>query len=426
LFKPASLSRLLYTIICSIYPVGIRIAALWNPKARRWVEGRKGLFKAITASGIGNSGKKVWMHCASLGEFEQGRPLLEALRNEYPGLKIVLTFFSPSGYEVMKNYSGADHIFYLPMDSPENARRLIDLIGPDLVLWVKYEFWYHYLSELKRRNIPVMLVSGIFRKSQPFFRGYGAIWREMLHCFTHLFVQNISSGKLLSPIIPEESISVGGDTRFDRVIGIAANFSPVPGIAEFCGDHPVLVAGSTWEEDEVELLHYVKCNPGTRFIIAPHEVDEENLADVKKTFPEAVFYSAWLASSFTMEPGTHVLVIDNVGMLSRLYRYATVAFVGGGFNADGVHNVLEAAVYGKPVVFGPVYEKYDEALGLLDAGGGSSVNGPLNLEQVLAELMNNADKRNAMGEAAKTYVYGHAGATERVMRYIQEKRLLTS
>lgn len=366
------------------------------------------------------------MHCASLGEFEQGRPLLETLRNEYPAVTIVLTFFSPSGYEVMKNYSGADHVFYLPMDSGENARRFIEMVDPGLVLWVKYEFWHDYLSALKRRNIPVLLVSGIFRKSQPFFRSYGAIWREMLNCFTHLFVQNTESEKLLSPILSKERISVGGDTRFDRVIGIAGNFSPVPGIGEFCGDHPVVIAGSTWEEDEVELLHYVKSNPDTRFIIAPHEVDEENLADVKKEYPDAVFYSEWMKSSFLLQPGANVMVIDNVGMLARLYSYATVALVGGGFNADGVHNVLEAAVYGKPVIFGPVYEKYDEAVGLVDAGGGCSVDGPLNLEQVLSELMNNAEKRKAMSEAAKSFVYGHAGATERIVRYIQENRLLTS
>jgi len=366
------------------------------------------------------------MHCASLGEFEQGRPLLETLRKENPDLKIVLTFFSPSGYEVMKNYTGADHVFYLPMDSGANARRFIELVDPSLVLWVKYEFWYHYLSALKKRNIPVLLVSGIFRRSQPFFRSYGAIWREMLGCFTHLFVQNTESEKLLSYIIPGERISVSGDTRFDRVIGIAVHFSPVPGIAEFCGDHPVVVAGSTWEEDEVELLHYVKSNPETRFIIAPHEVDEENLEDVKKEFPNAIFYSSLMDTSFSIQPGMHVLVIDNVGMLSRLYQYATVALVGGGFNADGVHNVLEAAVYGKPVVFGPVFEKYDEAVGLADAGGASSVDGPLSLEQVLTELMNNEEKRKTMGELAKKFVYGHAGATNRVITYIQENRLLTS
>ena len=366
------------------------------------------------------------MHCASLGEFEQGRPLLEKLKATDTNLKIVLTFFSASGYEVMKDYKGADHVFYMPMDSPANARKFIDALAPILVLWVKYEYWFYYLDELKRRNIPVILVSGIFRKDQPFFRWYGSVWRKMLGCFTHFFVQNEISRELLETIHIDQRITVTGDTRFDRVIEIAERFESVPFIEIFCGNSDVIVAGSTWEEDEVELLHYVKAQADLKFIIAPHEIDAENLADIKIEFPDSIFYSE--LESLINTPGrtTNVLIIDNIGMLSRLYKYATISYVGGGFGADGVHNVLEAAVYGKPVVFGPVYEKYEEAIGLLEAGGGLSVSGPLKLEAVLNELLKDEIERANKGKKARNFVYSNAGASDKITRYIQENRLLTS
>ena len=278
------LGNLVYQLFIHAYRLGISIAAYWNPKAKLWVAGRT-QFPSMND----NSKKTIWMHCASLGEFEQGRPLLEAIKKYYPGKKIVLTFFSPSGYEVMKDYKDADHIFYLPIDSRANAAKMIEVINPGLVLWVKYEFWYYYLTELKNRNIPVLMVSGIFRESQPFFKWYGGIWQKMLQCFTHFFVQNEASMELLSLIGIKENISISGDTRFDRVIEIAEKFEPLPLIEKFCGDSKVIVAGSTWEEDEEELTHYVKSNPQIKFIIAPHEIDAENLKDVKKEFPTSLF-----------------------------------------------------------------------------------------------------------------------------------------
>ena len=291
------------------------------------------------------------MHCASLGEFEQGRPLLEALKTANPAQKIVLTFFSPSGYEVMKNYKGADFVFYLPMDSPVNAKMFLDAVNPSIVLWVKYEYWFYYLSMLKQRNIPTLLVSGIFRQNQPFFKWYGDIWRKMLQSFTHFFVQNNESVKLLSTIGFKENVTLTGDTRFDRVLEIADHFTAVPGIAEFCGDSPVIVAGSTWEEDEIELLHFVNVHKNVKFIIAPHEIDKANLKDVKEEFPHSIFYSELQSEQQTtvndQRSTPNVLIIDNIGTLSRLYKYATITYVGGGYGADGVHNVLEAAVYGK-------------------------------------------------------------------------------
>jgi 3-deoxy-D-manno-octulosonic-acid transferase len=428
------LSKLLYNLFLFLYSCGIRVAAIANPKARKWILGRKDIFAAINTklktqnSPQGPSGKPIWMHCASLGEFEQGRPLLEELKAANPEQKIVLTFFSPSGYEVIKNYKGVDFVFYLPMDSLINAKRFLDAVNPSLVLWVKYEYWYYYLSALKNRNIPTLLVSGIFRKNQPFFKWYGEIWRKMLQSFTHFFVQNNESKALLATLGFTENVSLNGDTRFDRVLEIAENFTAVQHIEAFCGNDTVIVAGSTWEEDEIELLHFVNVHKNVKFIIAPHEIDKANLKDVKEEFPLSIFYSELEGGRLKTDDGQpNILIIDNIGMLSRLYKYATVAYVGGGYGADGIHNVLEAAVYGKPIVFGPVYEKFDEAIGLVDAGGAISIDGgPVKLETIFNRLLNNETERNERGEAAKQFVYENAGASKKIISFIQAKRLLTN
>ncbi|MBU9936382.1 MAG: 3-deoxy-D-manno-octulosonic acid transferase [Ferruginibacter sp.] len=424
--------KFLYDLFLVLYTTGIRIASVWNPKARKWLDGRKNIFAEVNSRLRPTSAKTIWMHCASLGEFEQGRPLLEEIKSQNPEIRIVLTFFSPSGYEVMKDYKGADHIVYLPVDSPSNAKRFLDAVNPSLVLWVKYEYWFYYLKEIKRRKVPALLVSGIFRQNQPFFKKYGGIWRQMLQSFSHFFLQDSASGELLRTIGITENVSINGDTRFDRVIRIAETHQPVPHIEEFCGNHIVLVAGSTWEEDEIELIHFVKQHPRVKFIIAPHEIDEENLKDVKAAFPDSIFYSQ-LAQTTNLPTGqaghkpqtSNILIIDNIGMLSRLYRYATIAYVGGGFGEDGVHNVLEAAVYGKPVVFGPVYDKFIEAAGLVEATGGISIDGPLNLEGTLNKLLADEDELKRRGEEAKNYVYANGGASGKIIQFIQEKRLLT-
>ena len=391
------------------------------------------------------------MHCASLGEFEQGRPLLEKIKLQYPHQKIVLTFFSPSGYEVMKHYKGAHYIFYLPMDGKANAQKFIEAINPGLVLWVKYEFWFYYLTELKARNIPVLMVSGLFRDGQPFFKWYGGIWRQMLASFTYFFLQNNESIALLKTVGISQNVTLAGDTRFDRVIEIAAQFEPITLIAAFCGDNKVLVAGSTWQEDEEELVHFVKKNPAIKFIIAPHEIDADNLKSVKNSFPAAILFSEWSAmhidkinnlqqmvidkKSFqfmadAVQPSTseraNILIIDNIGMLSRLYHYADITYVGGGFDAGGIHNVLEPAVFGKPVIFGPVYKKFSEAVDMVETGAGISIATALELEEVLNTLWNNEVLLQQKSDAAKKYVYSKAGATAKVMNYIYENRLLTN
>jgi 3-deoxy-D-manno-octulosonic-acid transferase len=424
------LSILIYNIFLWIYQFSVRLISPWNRKAAAWIQGRKGLMGRIAASGIAEKKKKVWMHCASLGEFEQGRPVIESLRREYPGVTILISFFSPSGYLVRKDYPGADYVFYLPADSASNARHFLDLVKPDLVLWVKYDYWYYYLGALRKRKIPVLLISPLFRKDQPFFKWYGNLHRQMLDSFRAFFVQTESSRKLLEQLHVQQEVFVSGDTRFDRVIDIAENFEPVPGIAEFCGNARVIVAGSTWEEDEEELDHYANTHPEIRFILAPHEIEEDHLAEMEILFHNSIRYSRLLQdlaeNTVSGRPFANVLIIDNIGILSRLYRYAGICYVGGGFGEDGVHNVLEAAVYGKPVITGPVIEKYIEVVELAEAGGVIIIDNALEVEAVFDRLFSNTEEYAFHSRAAKEYVYARKGATEKILAYIQENRLLTS
>lgn len=367
----------------------------------------------------------IWMHCSSLGEFEQGRPVLEKLRIKYPSHKFLLTFYSPSGYEVRKDYKGAEYIFYLPMDGPRTSKEFVEIVKPQLVLWVKYDYWYYYLSALKKENIPVILVSGLFRKDHVFFRWYGGLQRKMLQAFTHFFVQTEGSFDRLQKLGIIANVSVSGDTRFDRVIEIVEQFENIPLVETFCGQQPVIVAGSTWLEDEEEIDHFANSNPHIRFIIAPHEIDEERLREIEGMFETCIRYSQ-LSSQDKLENTPNVLIIDNIGLLSRLYRYATIAYVGGGFGDDGVHNVLEAAVYGKPVVFGPVYDRYIEAVELVGSGGGFSIENALEAEELFRQLLGNKEDYRQACEASREYVYSRKGATQKILRVIQEKRLLTN
>ncbi len=411
------MNLLLYIIFVKLYPWGVHTASLWNDKARLWIKGRN-KFPSLNSS---DKIETIWMHCASLGEFEQGRPLIEKIRAEYPRYSIVITFFSPSGYEIEKNFKGAGYIFYLPNDSAANAKKFINLINPTLVLWVKYEFWYYYLHELKKRNIPTLLISGAFRKDQPFFKWYGRFWEKMLSYFTYHFVQNESS-KVLLESINIKNVIVSGDTRFDRVIDIAQNFNDVALIKEFCSNSKVVVAGSTWEDDEAAWVHHARINNTIKFIIAPHKVDKENLKYVRKQFPGSIFYSEL---DLNGQKGTvNILIIDNIGMLSRLYKYAHITYVGGGFGHDGLHNILEAAVYGKPVIFGPEIKKNLEAEELIECGGGISIENAIELEKAVTNLFNNAEELKQRSIDAKEYVYDKAGATKIIMQYIQENRLL--
>lgn len=416
----------LYHLFLFFYKTGIYFVSFWNKKAKLWITGRRNVFDKLKMALQSNNGKRtVWMHCASLGEFEQGRPVLQKIREAEPETTIVISFFSPSGYEIVKKKKDFEHVFYLPMDSTFHANKWMDIVKPDLVLWVKYEYWHYYLQEIKKRNIPLLMVSGVYRSNQVFYKWYGGFYRNMLQCFTHFFVQNADSKDELSKIIPQDNITISGDTRCDRVINIAENFKEVPGIAAFCGNSKVVVMGSTWEDDEAEWTHFVKINPNIKFIIAPHEIDEENLSDVKKEFPGALFYSEWLGKDVA-DIGRQVsgdipncLIVDNIGTLSRLYHYATLTYVGGGFGSDGLHNILEAAVYGKPVIFGPEYDKNFEADEMIDCTGAISIENALQLEKVANDLLNNEEELLSRSVAAKNYVYKNAGATDKIIAFIK-------
>ena len=423
---------LLYHLFLIIYKAGIYLVSFWNRKAKLWILGRRNVFEQLRNLLQSTTyTKRIWMHCASLGEFEQGRPVLQEIKKEFPEAIIIITFFSPSGYEIVKNNKDFKNVFYLPMDSFFHAKKWMNILKPDLVLWVKYEYWYYYLHEIKKRAIPLLMISGVYRSNQIFFKWYGGFYKKMLNYFTHFFLQNEDSRDQLQKIISQEKITLSGDTRCDRVIHIAENFIDVPGIKEFCDDKRVIVAGSTWEDDEAEWTHFVKQHPDIKFIIAPHEIDKENLADVKKEFPGSLFYSEWMVNqsaandeSSTLTP-LNCLIIDNIGMLSRLYHYATIAYVGGGFGDDGLHNILEAAVYGKPVIFGPAYGKNFEAEEMIDCLAAISISSALELEEVLNNLLNNEDDLLIRSKAAKNYVYKNAGATDKIISFIKKSKVLS-
>lgn len=427
------MSKIIYSLFIQLYSLSVRVISPFNAKAMFWLQGRRNIFAAIATALANDNNSRIWIHCSSLGEFEQGRPLIEALKKDYPQYSIVLTFFSPSGYEHEKNYKGADHIFYMPLDSKKNAQRFFDLVQPKLVLFIKYEFWYYHLREAKKRNIPLLLVSAVFRDSQTFFKWYGSFHRKLLKYFTWLFVQNETSLVMLQKI-NFQNASISGDTRFDRVLEVANNFKPVLGIEEFCADKKVIVAGSTWLEDDEELDHYVNTHPEYHFIIAPHDIGEVRLNECEKLYHHSIRYSGYIKQTFNQKSTDNneksstfnTLIIDNIGMLKYLYRYATICYVGGGFGGDGVHNVLEAAVYAKPVLFGPVYEKYAEAVELEKEGGAFSVNNAIELEGTFNELLNDTSTYEEAAANAGKYVQSKTGATENVMKYIQANRLLTS
>lgn len=416
--------KFLYHLFISVYPIAARLLSFSNEKAKLWVEGRQSIFSKLETAFAGNTTKVVWMHCASLGEFEQGLPIIEQLKLQTPNTKFIITFFSPSGYEVRKNYQGADWIFYLPMDSANNAKRFYDIVKPSLVLFVKYEFWFYYLQEAKQRQIPLLLVSGIFRDDQVFFKWYGGFYRKMLQCFSYCFVQNKASADLLASV-GITNIGVSGDTRFDRVKKIAARFSPIQIIEDFIGNEQVIVAGSTWLDDDKELQHYAKNHPHIKFIIAPHDIQQSRIDECVGLYKNVVLYSDLVNGKRSTVDGRqpNILLINNIGLLSKLYHYATICFVGGGFGDEGIHNVLEAAVYGKPVVFGPVYDKYIEGEELIEAGGGFTVDNALELEALFNQLLYDKTVYDKACTNAGNYVASKVGATEEIVGYITANHL---
>jgi 3-deoxy-D-manno-octulosonic-acid transferase len=420
------MDKLFYILFVKLYPVAAAVLSPFNYKAKLWLEGRRNIFNTIETGVCNSTAKKIWMHCASLGEFEQGRPLLEKFKALYPKHLLVLTFFSPSGYEVQKNSNIADHIFYLPIDSQKNAKRFLDLIQPSLIVFVKYEYWYYYLKESHSRNIPLLLASGIFLPNFSFFQWYGKMRREMLHFFTHFFVQTEQSKQLLETI-NITNVSITGDTRFDRVLQVASEHKTFAEIEQFVNNNKTIVAGSTWTDDDEALDHFANTHTELRFIVAPHDIGKERIKECCKLYKHAVLYSEYLRLINKNEPlneNVNTLIIDNIGMLKFLYRYATICFIGGGFGNDGIHNILEAAVYFKPLIFGPAYENFSEAVELIDKGGAFDVEDALELEQQLTELLSDEPLYKEASDIAGDYVKQRAGATNAIMQYIQTNRLL--
>ncbi len=409
--------KTIYTGLIAFYSAIAGAASPFSAKARRWVRGRRGWRERLSSFSRGE-GKVAWVHCASLGEFEQGRPVIEKIRRDHPDWKVVVTFFSPSGYEIRKDYRGADMVMYLPTDLPANVRFFLDHIKPDLALFVKYEFWYNYLSELKRRNIPTYLVSGIFRPDQYFFRWYGSFARGVFQVFNRIFLQDEQSGRLLESI-GYHRYSVTGDTRFDRVSQIAAAAKDLPVIEKFRGKESLFVAGSSWDEDEEIIVRYINSNSGAmKWVIAPHEIDEAHLCRIEKRLtPESVRYSRYVEGA----KSCRVMIIDNIGMLSSVYRYASIAAVGGGFGR-GIHNILEPACWGIPVLFGPHHLKFREAVQLKERGGAVSFDNFETFTSVVEKYLSDPVALEAAGNASAIYISENKGSTDKVYKEIFENQ----
>lgn len=411
---------IIYNIIISLYYLAICIASLFNKKAKLFLKGRKDIFKKIE-SAVTSEDNIVWFHAASLGEFEQGRPVIEAFKNKFPQYKILLTFFSPSGYEIRKNYQGADFIFYLPFDFRGNVKKFIKLVNPKCVFFIKYEYWYNYLSHLKRKDIPVYLFSALFRNDQLFFKWYGGFYRKILKIFKHIFVQNESSFSLLKSY-DFKDITVCGDTRFDRVFEIAMNAGEIPVIREFCKDNFVIVAGSTWEPDEQLISVYFKeksDKKNIRLIIAPHEIHKEHITKTCALFSDSICYSE--ANSGNLS-GKQVLIIDNIGMLSSLYKYGKIAYIGGGFG-KGIHNTLEAVTHGLPVIFGPNYHKFQEAKDLISLNTAVSIQNKKELISAIEKFRSNPEYLQQASASAKKYINDGRGATDILISFLEKTNL---
>lgn len=412
---------LLYNISVKLYVAGIRLAAKWNPKAKEWIRGRKDVFHHLEEK-ILPGRQYVWFHCSSAGEFEQAKPVIEKMKTSFPGLGVVISFFSPSGFSVAKNYAHADVITYLPIDTRANAKRFINTVRPVLVVFVKYEFWYHHLSAAAFQHIPLLLISAVFRKSQVFFKTHGSFFRNMLFLFRQIFVQDQPSADLLTTVNISHCL-VAGDTRFDRVAGFKENADLPVSLTNYCGSKKLLIAGSTWPDDEDLLKELRQSMPGNSvLVIVPHHVNEAHIKSIQSKFPGAVLYSELEENK---QP-TGVLIVDTIGLLSKLYSAAHLTYVGGGFTRDGIHNILEPAAWGKPVFFGPNYKKYREAKEMIGQGAAFSIKNHSELGSIISQLWNDPEKYQAAANAAKNYVSSNTGASERIVKWIQEKRLLTN
>ena len=405
----------MYNFIIYLYQMGVAVYSRFNEKVKKMWQGERNAFRVLREQ-VDPKARYVWFHAASLGEFEQGRPIMEQLRRDHPELKILLTFFSPSGYEVRKNYEGADIICYLPLDTISNARRFLRLIRPEMAFFIKYEFWYNYLHILKHRQVPVYSVSSIFREGQVFFRWYGRQYGRVLNCFTHFYVQNELSKQLLAKI-GLTNVTITGDTRFDRVLQIKEQAKQLPLVETFVKDAPkVFVAGSSWPPDEEIFLRYLNAHREWKLIIAPHVIGEDHLQQIEKLLEsrKVIRYTKSQQLPDTEVAAAEVLIIDCFGLLSSIYHYGQVAYVGGGFGVS-IHNLPEAAVWSIPVIFGPENQKFQEAQELKTCKGGFEIKGYEDFAQLMDRFDSDATFLKEAGQNAGSYVKGKAGATRKIL-----------
>ena len=405
--------RNIYTLLIHFYGIIIRFVAIFNPKAKKWVNGRKSLLKNIERNI--EPGNIVWFHAASVGEFEQARPIIEAIKDEYPLKKILITFFSPSGYELRKDYELADYVFYLPLDTPKNVKQFLDIVKPEAVYFVKYEFWFNFINEIYSRMIPLYLVSGIFREKQHFFKWYGQWFRNHLPMFKHIYVQDNNSAKLLGSL-KSRNFSIVGDTRFDRVYQNTKTVSKFDTIEHFCKNSQILLVGSSWPKDESLIENFLKQSAkDVKLVIAPHEVSEKHVQGVLELFKD---YKPllWSENQNINDRllNSRVLIIDSVGKLMHLYQYAQIAYVGGGFGA-GIHNILEAACFGKPIIFGPKYQKFNEAVQMIKLKAAFSINNSEELNPILNNLFDDSNLLEEKQNLCFSYVSDNIGATKKIV-----------
>lgn len=410
---------ILYRLFLWLYPVIAKLISPFNEKAKHWVNGQAAVWGEIETLSTQIKGPIIWVHCASYGEFEQGLPIIKSLKINYPSHQIWVSFFSPSGYLHRKQDAEVDFVTYLPLDGPKAADRWLKLVQPKCIVFIKYEFWYYYLKMAAAKNIPTILTSAIFRPNQVFFKFYGGFYRKMLQLFTTILVQDKASAELVSPLLTPTQLSISGDTRFDRVIEIIAAKETIDWVNKLA-DKEIIVAGSTWSKDHKLLGTVANKWNELNWIIVPHHVDIASINDCLQYFPNAIRLSDWVNKSETKMGKPIVLIVDQIGLLRNLYQYAKIAYIGGGFTKDGVHNVLEAAAFGKPVIWGPNDSKFQEAIGLRSADGGIKIEDENSLNNAIESLLSDSKIYHKRCEAAKEFVQKNAGATQKTIEKIKQ------
>jgi 3-deoxy-D-manno-octulosonic-acid transferase len=413
---------ILYQFFLRLYPILAYLISPFNEKAKNWVNGQAKVWDEIKALSSNIKQPLIWVHCASYGEYEQGLPIIDSIKLKYPSHQIWLTFFSPSGYMYRKKDAHADFVTYLPFDGKKNASLFLETIQPSLIIFIKYEFWFYYLSIAKEKNIPTVLASALFRKGQIFFQFYGGFYKKILNLFTAILVQDQASEELIKPILSTSQISVTGDTRFDRVISTASIVTKFEWIQKL-SQNKIIIAGSTWENDHIVLAKAASQLEKLNWIIVPHHVDASSIAECRSHFPKAITLTELLASKqhFTLPT---IIIVDQIGLLRSLYQYAYISYVGGGFGKDGVHNVLEPAAFGKPVIWGSNDSKYREAIGLRNEGGGFSIQNAEALIEKIKFLQSSEEQYTISCKKSVQYIIDNAGATNKTIEFFEEQQFL--